>query len=249
MNYKLLTTVAVAGLALAAQSGKALASDVLVSTIDGSYDDTTVGPYDTPSLKISNTTNYSFSNVTLTLTPYQPGTDTYGLAPQTRTFGDIAANSVSAIVWLDGYGSVIQGDLWSYDYDDSYGQTTTNAACAAQPYAICSDVGNFQVTFTAIWNNPDYGPGGTEVASVFSPTHNATGGFVGWEGLDPNGWSESTYDDHLGTPNGVLANIYVGTPDTIPSGAPEPATWALSIMGLGLVGASLRRRRTAAATA
>jgi len=44
----------------------------------------------------------------------------------------------------------------------------------------------------------------------------------------------------------VLDDIAFGT--TRP-GAPEPATWALMIGGLGLTGATLRRRRTAAAVA
>jgi hypothetical protein len=238
MKYKLLTTSAIAALAIAAQSQNAFAGATLVSTIDGAYDNTAVGPYDTPSLAISNTTGYSFTNVTLTLTPYQPGTDTYGLTPQTRSFADVGAGTVENIVWTDGYGGTIQGDLFSYDYDDSYGQTTTNPACDAQGQSLCSDVGNFKVTFTATWLNPAFGPSGTEIFSVFSPTTNASGGFVGWEGLDPNGFSESTYDDHVSTPTGVLANIYVGAP-----GVPEPATWAMMMIGFAGLGAAMRSRR------
>lgn len=243
MKLNLLSSTAVLAVALAAQSGSAFAGGpkVLVSTIDGSYDNTAVGPYDTPSLSISNTTGFSFTNVTLTLTPYQPGTLTGGLAPQSRSISDVAPTSVLNYVWLDGYGGTVANDLFSYDYDDEYGQTTTNPACAAQPYALCSLVGNFIVTFTATWNNPAYGPGGTEVSSVFSPAVNATGGFVGWEGLDLNGYSESTYDAHIGTPHGILANIYVGAP----TGIPEPAAWALMLAGFGGLGVAIRSRRKA----
>jgi len=38
----------------------------------------------------------------------------------------------------------------------------------------------------------------------------------------------------------------VQPPETPPGGVPEPASWALMILGFGAVGASLRRRRMAA---
>ncbi len=235
-----MTKTKVAAAALATVSMLAIGSAqaaTLVSTISGSYD---VLFYDTPALTINNTTGFSFTNVQMVLTPYQTGTDTAGLAPQTISLGDVGAGSSENVIWLDGYGGTVKGDLFSYDYDDSYGQTTTNSRCT-QPFAICSDVGNFQVTFTATWNNPAYGGGaGTEISSVFSPTTNATGGFVGWEGLDPQGWSETSYDSHSGGITDDLANIYVGAPT---SGVPEPATWAMMLAGVGAIGAAMRKAR------
>jgi hypothetical protein len=240
MKNLLFASGAAGVLAVLASSPAAVAAPILVSTIDGAYD---AYVYDTPSLTIYNTTPYAFTNVQLELVGYQ---DINNGLDQTRSISDVAANSSYAYVWLDGYGGTVAGDLFSYDYDDEYGQTTTNAACV-QPYALCSFVGNFEVKFTALWNNPNYNSGaGTEISSVFSPANNATGGFVGWEGLDPSGLSETTYDDHVGTPNGVLANIYVGPPAVInPNGVPEPATWAMLILGLGAVGVALRRRQVA----
>jgi hypothetical protein len=235
MRVGLLTSVAVAALALAAQSQNAYAGapPVLVSTIDGGYD----GPvYDTPYLTISNTTGNDFTNVTLTLLGYQGLNN--GIS-QSRNLGTIAAGTVYSYVWLDGYGGTIAGDLFSYDYDDEYGETQSNPACT-QPYALCSLVGNFQVTLTATWANPEYGPSGTEISSVFTPSNNASGGFVGFEGLDPSGLSETSYDDHSGTPHGILANIYVGAPVSL---VPEPRTWAMMLMGFFGLGAILRGAR------
>jgi hypothetical protein len=228
MKSRFLASVALAALVLAAQSNKALAGGVLVSTIDGGYD----GPvYDTPYLVISNSTAYDFNNVTLTLLGYQGLNN--GIT-QSANLGTITAGTSLTYNWL---GSTTPGNLFAYDYDDEYGQTTTNPGCT-QPYALCSFVGNFKTTMTATWANPAYNSGaGTVISSVFTPSNNATGGFVGWEGLDPSGLSETSYDDHVGTPSGVLANIYVGLPV---SAAPEPASWALMLVGVGGLGAAMR---------
>ncbi|MBS0360804.1 MAG: PEPxxWA-CTERM sorting domain-containing protein [Proteobacteria bacterium] len=46
------------------------------------------------------------------------------------------------------------------------------------------------------------------------------------------------------TVNGVLKEGYIGgTTNLLTPSAPEPSTWALLIMGFGLTGAALRRRR------
>jgi len=93
--------------------------------------------------------------------------------------------------------------------------------------------------------------GGTEIYSQFSPGEdpygigNACGNtsscYIGWEGLDPNGWSETANDDHSsGGPNGVLADIYVGSPPPVGT-TPEPGTLLLFGSGLAMIGL-LRRR-------
>lgn len=202
-----------------------------VASIDGAYD-SLLG--DSPDIVIHNTSAFAFTNVLLTLHGYQGLNN--GLT-QSTALPDIAAGANSPYIWN---GTFAPGNLFSFDYDDSYGGTPftiNDPGCALGTY-YCARVGNFDVTFTAMWN-------GQAIFSQFSPKTNATGGFVGWEGLDPTGLSEtSAYDVHNGTVGGTLAFIDVGKP-----GVPEPGTWALMLLGFGGLGAVLRRRRQLALTA
>lgn len=209
--------------------------------------------YDTPTLFINNNTNYSFTGASVTLNAYQ------GINKGSQTIvniGTIAANTLYALNWnlngagtgnsVPGSGSNTSANLFTYDYDDYYGGSTGNSACAAEGYGFCERPGNFDVTFTATWNNTAYAGGSTPIAAVFSPDNtqgngNAAGMFVGWEGLDPTGLAETVYDDHTSSVSGVLQDIYVGTPGSI-TGVPEPGTIALLGAGFGAV-AGLRRRR------
>lgn len=221
-----LISLALAGLALVAGPRLAEASPTLVATISGAYD---ACAFDTPCLVFHNTTGFDFTNVQMVLKGYGAGTLNNGLS-QTVSLADMAASTDTNVVWLAG-GSA--GQFFIYDYDDSYGFQATCPFPGAVNAGLCAQVGNFSVTFTAMWNSQP-------IFSVFSPTTNASGGFVGWEGIDPNGWSENPlYDVHTGSLEGVLANIYVGTPPSVP----EPG--ALGMFGLGalMIGLFVRRHR------
>jgi hypothetical protein len=108
---------------------------------------------------------------------------------------------------------------------------------------LCSLVGNFSLTLTAVISGGTFN--GDSVFSVFSPTTNKTGGFIGFEGLDPTGLSETVYDQHSGstsTVNGELADIDIGTPPA----TPLPAALPLFGTGLGVLGLlGWRRKRKA----
>lgn len=201
--------------ALAVGPRLAQASPILVATISGAYD---LCYYDTPCLQFHNTTGFDFTSAQMVLKGYGAGTLNNGVT-QTVSLPDLTANSNTNVIWN---GSTVAKNLFAYDYDDEWGFQGACPFSNPIDYFLCAQVGNFSVTFTAMWN-------GQPIYSVFSPTTNATGTFVGWEGLDPNGWSENPlYDVHTGSLTGVLANIYVGTP---PTGVPEPG--ALGMFGLG----------------
>lgn len=215
--------------------------------------------HDTPSLYINDNTPFSFSNINITLTAYQGvNNGSVTVIPSGTIPGNtIAAETLYKLVWSDvggGIGSPVpasgnnpKANLFTSDYDDYYAGSRTNNPACVQPYDYCQSPGNFDVTLTATWDNPAYGPLGTSIFARFSPDNtqgpgNAAGRFVGWEGLDPTGLAETIYDAHSGTVSGVLANIYVGDPSTP---IPEPPSLLLLGAGLGALGLVCRRRRPA----
>jgi hypothetical protein len=99
------------------------------------------------------------------------------------------------------------------------------------------------VTFTATISGGTFN--GDPVFSVFSPTTNFTGGFVGWEGLNPDGLSETTFDQHSGVLSGTMAVVQIGTPPPIP----ELSTWTMMLVGFGGLGFAAYRVRKGAKAA
>jgi hypothetical protein len=268
MRVQLTSTTAVA--ALLALSGSAQAGKVIVGDIYGSYDaqcgsnidcslgtglpvtvigtdgssPPTYGEYDTPSLFIVNKGTKPFTGLTLTATGYQ-GINT-GIT-QSITLPNVPGGSILDVVWAMGYAYQNPGSLFNYDYDDSYFATTYNPTICVAGSSFCAVIGNFDLKLTGTLNS---GP----ISSSFSPDNTQDGGnqqgtFVGFEGVNQQGYSESIYDNHSGSTPGVLAYIYTGTHGN--QTIPEPSTWAMMAVGFAGLGslALARRRRKPAAVA
>jgi hypothetical protein len=225
-------------LALSAASALALvlaqpAHATVVATISGSYDQLA---YDTAALTFHNTSGGDFTNAQLVLLGYQGLNNGDTTTVHLGTLGAGDSNEIWGA--LPGVsGSTTPGNLTAYDYDDEWGNQNPGDPHCILNTALCSKVGNFKVTFTAIISGGVFN--GQPVFSVFSPHVNATGGFVGWEGLDQDGFSETSFDAHTGSITGTLAEISLGTPP----GVPEPSAWTLLIAGFGLAGSALRWRK------
>lgn len=223
--------------------GAAASHATTVATIVGAYDKDS---FDTPELDFFNTSGGQLIDAQMVLQGYQ------GLnkgVMQTVALPNFGAGQTD-IVWgfIPGAPSgTVPKNLTAHDYDDEWGNTPpgfTSPNCTVG-MTFCSLVGNFKVTFTAKISGGPFD--GQPVFSVFSPNNNVTGHFVGWQGLDPTGLSETSFDAHSGTIGGTMAIIQIGMPPPIP----EPATWAMLVLGVGAVGAAMRvsRRRGSAPAA
>lgn len=83
----------------------------------------------------------------------------------------------------------------------------------------------------------------SNAASLASLFTNLADGSVAFLLRDDRNPFDNFYDFTQGVDGGLI-NVGTGPIVTPPSGVPEPATWAMMIVGFGLVGAAARRRRS-----
>lgn len=134
--------------------------------------------------------------------------------------GDGAAGTSDTALWTWSGLSIAAGSTATLYFGDS---TTTVTGTG---YGFTSDY-----QFTLAGNDQTYQLSGTENGQTytitFSPTANATGGFVAFLGNDASG-------DSL--PSDVSATVG----SLAVSAVPEPATWALALIGIAALGGSRR---------
>jgi hypothetical protein len=227
-----LACLSVSAAALAAIICQPANAGTVVATIVGAYDNLV---YDTPELQFTNSSGGTLINGQMVLTGYQGLNNGKTVTVATPDFADGVTSYLDWGSIPGADGSTSPGNLTAYDYDDEWGNTPsgyTNPACVVGA-SLCSDVGNFKVVYTATISGGAFN--GKTVHTEFSPNQNFTGAFVGWQGLNQQGVSETVYDQHSGTFSGTMAVISLGTP--------EPATWAMMLLGIGGVGGAMRLSR------
>jgi len=238
-------------------------SNLPSSAVAGLTPENLYNPGDTPSLYFLNTSGFNIANAQMMLSVdfgQNNGQNTLNQGQsQTVGLGTLGMGTATEVTW----GS--SGPLFNYDYDDSYSSWngapfagnsgSFGADCTLNAPGVhpewtnyCSPVGNFLVQFSGTLMDGSNNGAGQSVAAVFSE-YDVNNVYTGWEGVDPNGWSENaSYDVHAGTVSGILANIYLGTVGTVPTSpngpsntVPEPAT--LALVGIAAAACLLARRQ------
>lgn len=123
-------------------------------------------------------------------------------------------------------------------------ETITFGQAVTDPYVAFADWSRVTAQFSAPFTVVSQGCG-VNGCGLFSPNP-ASDGFTGvgdvYGVVQFHGaFDQLTFTDTAGGPHGFRVGL------AEPSGAPEPASWALMILGFGGLGATLRRRRAAPA--
>jgi hypothetical protein len=175
--------------------------------------------------------------------------------------------AVSNSFTLSGTTTITGVDFVTWDYpastvltvDYGIGSEPQGFLDEATATVTATDLGANQYGFELYSNHIDLA-GDTRRAGTYYLTlqgaTTSTGDDVFWDQNDgpSNAYSDFYGDLSIAGPNDGLpctgACTYSETFDIVAAGVPEPATWAMMLVGVGAMGAALRsRRRVSAATA
>jgi choice-of-anchor C domain-containing protein len=177
------------------------------------------------------------------------GFQTLGVGSGALTDWSIDAGTID---WIKGYWQSSDGDGYSVDLNGNSPATIsqTISTVAGKSYTLTFDMSG----------NPDNFRGDTRIAVLGANGNMIGGAFYNLTGANSKAnmlWAARTFSfiaDGASTTisfasgNGGDNCCYGAAIDNVGvTGVPEPAAWALMILGFGAAGATLRRRRAAVA--
>lgn len=127
---------------------------------------------------------------------------------------NLAGSSVTSI--SNGFGTVSSGNLpgnIDLEFCAKNGQNNNCAGSQGGPGVGQSGTGNLTIAFGSL---------NTQIAM--------SGAYIRWQGIDS-------------TQLGIRGGSAIGSPSPPPPAVPEPASWAMILMGFTAVGYAVRRRR------
>ena len=158
----------------------------------------------------------------------------------------IGADSGCAVVItqsISGVFSLADTGQGPYDgSDDTLVGVVNNSAAALTTISLTgSNIFGFDGDGENIYTGVSYGPTGYEGPNTSFTITDVNNGFVNFlnGGIAANGGTAwFTLEENLSGANGSTPPIVIG------GAVPEPATWAMMLVGLGAVGYALRQRAT-----
>ena len=191
---------------------------------------------------------------TISSTPNGSNIGTFGAGGGSTTYGQtftapITGTLTNFTLWLNGGVGALFGGVGSWNggssYADGHGsptslyQSATVSSTAAGAYSFSPNVhvvaGQNYVAYLSV-----FGVAGANSSTTMPlATPGAGVNYFVWNNVDdPRGDASWNYFSNFGSAQ-FSASFTAG-------GVPEPATWAMLIIGFGMVGGALRTRRKAA---
>ncbi len=183
-----------------------------------------------------------------------------GSGVTTWTFGGSSTANANGTIRTTGQGGTQFRDDDSVEFDLSY---ISDSSIQNQFFALASGsaeitIGGETQTITQIWLDDDPSGSGSPFDDLAIRTQNglsySTGEASSWTGtftvnLDINSLETGTF---FSTPGNIAGPDFAAGPGNVRmtiAAVPEPSTWIMMILGFGLVGMQLQRKRRKALAA